>query len=333
MRLHKGLRKSMLAPLGAALVMASLVQPGRAQTGGASDYPSRPVRIVVGFSAGGSNDLLARMVATKLSERLGKQFVVDNRPGAGGIVGSEVVANSPPDGYTLMVMSIAHTANPFLYKLKYDTVKAFVPVAQLGTGVSVLAVNPTLPAKTVKELVAHAKANPGKLQMANAGIGTFQHMAASQLQTLAGIDVVQVPFKGGGPATIDVVAGHTHMAIFTVVQVSGHMKAGKLRALAVGSLKRTAAFPDLPTIDESGVKGYEADNWWGVVGPAGIPQPIVAKLASEIAAVQDLPDFKATLAREGAEPVKRGGAEFGKFLDREMAKWSKVIKDGNIKLQ
>ncbi len=333
MRRHTGIRQSILTPLGAALVMASLVQPGRAQTGGAADYPNRPVRIVVGFSAGGSNDLLARMVATKLSERLGKQFVVDNRPGAGGIVGSEVVANSPADGHTLMVMSIAHTANPFLYKLKYDTVKAFVPVAQLGTGVSVLAVNPTLPAKTVKELVAHAKANPGKLQMANAGIGTFQHMAASQLQTLAGIDVVQVPFKGGGPATIDVVAGHTHMAIFTVVQVSGHMKAGKLRALAVGSLKRTAAFPDLPTIDESGVKGYEADNWWGVVGPAGIPQPIVAKLASEIAAVQDLPDFKATLAREGAEPVKRGAAEFGKFLDREMAKWSKVIKDGNIKLQ
>jgi tripartite-type tricarboxylate transporter receptor subunit TctC len=311
-----------------AIAVASALSTASAQ----SDFPNRPVRIVVGFSAGGSNDLVARMVATKLSERLGKQFVVDNRPGAGGIVGSEFVANSPADGHTLMVMSIAHTANPFLYKLKYDTVKAFVPIAQLGTGVSVLAVHPGVPATSVGELVAYAKANPAKLQMANAGIGTFQHMAASQFQTLAGIDIVQVPFKGGGPATIDVVAGHTHMAIFTVVQVSGHMKAGKLRALAVGSLKRSAAFPELPTIDESGVKGYEADNWWGVVGPSGIAQPIVDKLAAEIGAVQDSAEFKSTLAREGAEPVKRGPAEFGKFLEREMAKWGKVVKDGNIKL-
>jgi tripartite-type tricarboxylate transporter receptor subunit TctC len=185
----------------------------------------------------------------------------------------------------------------------------------------------------VRELIAHAKANPGKLHLAHAGIGTFQHMFSSQLLTMAGIDVVQVPYKGGGPATVDVVGGHAQMAIFTLVQVSGHMKAGKLRALGVGSSKRSAAFPELPTIAEAGVAGYEADNWWGIVGPAGIAKPIVDKLSQEIAAVQDLAEFKEALAKEGAEPVKRGAGEFGSFLEREMAKWAKVIKDGNINLQ
>jgi tripartite-type tricarboxylate transporter receptor subunit TctC len=326
-----GRRQKSTASRWAAMILTSLVQPAHAQSSSVTEYPARPVRVVVGFSPGGSNDLIGRMVATKLSERLGKQFVVDNRAGAGGVVGSEIVANAPADGHTLMVISIAHTANPFLYKLKYETEKAFVPIAQLGTGLSVLAVHPSVPAKTVKELLDYARANPGKLHLAHAGIGSFQHMVSSQLQSLAGIDIVQVPYKGGGPATIDVVAGHAQMAIFTVVQVSGHMRSGKLRALAVGSLQRHPSLPDLPTIAEGGLPGYEADNWWGMVGPAGIPKPIVDKLGAEIAAIQDLDEFKQTLEKEGAYPTKRGPTDFSLFLSRQMTKWAKVIKDGNIK--
>ena len=189
-----------------------------------------------------------------------------------------------------------------------------------------------MPANSVKELLDYARANPGKLHLAHAGIGSFQHMVSSQLQTQAGIDIVQVPYKGGGPATIDVVAGHSQMAIFTVVQVSGHIRSGKLRALAVGSLQRHPSLPHLPTIAESGLPGYEADNWWGMVGPAGIPKPVIDKLAREIAAIQDAEEFKQTQAKEGADPTKRGPEEFGRFLAREMDKWSKVVKDGNIKL-
>ncbi len=189
-----------------------------------------------------------------------------------------------------------------------------------------------MPANSVKELLDYARANPGKLHLAHAGIGSSQHMVSSQLQTQAGIDIVQVPYKGGGPATIDVVAGHSQMAIFKVVQVSGHIRSGKLRALAVGSLQRHPSLPHLPTIAESGLPGYEADNWWGMVGPAGIPKPVIDKLATEIAAIQDAEEFKQTLAKEGADPTKRGPEEFGRFLAREMDKWSKVVKDGNIKL-
>jgi len=325
------MRKSLSRHVATAATIFTLSLCGQAVA--QSDYPTKPIRLLVGFSAGGSNDLIGRMFATKLSDLLGKQVVVENKPGAGGIVASEIVATAPGDGYTLMVVSIAHTANPGLYKLKYDTKKDFTPIAQLGTGVSVLAVNPSVPAKSVAELLALARKSPGSLLMAHAGIGTFQHMAASQMINIAKIDVVLVPFKGGGPATIDVVGGHTQIAIFTAVQVMGHMQSGKLRALAVGSSTRNASFPDLPTMSEAGIPGYEADNWWGIVGPAGIPKPIVDRLASEIATVQKMSDIKVALEREGAEPVTKGPAEFDKFLASELAKWTKVIADAKIVLQ
>ena len=325
--MHQFLR-AIAAGLGGLVLGA--VGPGLSAQ---SDFPSRPIRMVIGFAPGGSNDLIGRMMATKLSERLGKQVVVDNRPGAGGIVASEIVAHAAPDGYTLMVVSIAHTANPFLYKLKYDTEKDFAAIAQLGTGTSVLAIHPGLPVNSVKELSAYAKANPGKLHMGHAGAGTFQHMASVQLLTMAGMDVVLVPYKGGGPVIIDLLAGHTQLSILTLVNTVGHRRSGKLKAIAVGSAQRVASAPDLSTIIEEGVAGYQAENWWGVVGPAGIPKPIVDKLAEEMAAVQDLPDFKLTLEREGAEPVKRGGDVFATFLASEMRKWAKVVKDGNVKME
>ena len=297
----------------------------------AQDYPTRPVRLIIPFPPGGSNDVVGRMVAIRLGERLGKAIVIDNRGGAGGVVGTEMAAAAPADGYTLLAISIAHAVNPWLYKLKYDSEKSFTPLAQIGAGVSVLAVNPELPVNNVKELLGYARKNPGKLNMAHAGIGTFQHLSSSLLLMLTKIDVVLVPFKGGGPAMIDVIAGHSQVVMGSLVQATGHIKGGKMRALGIGSAKRLAAFPELPTVAEAGVPGYDADNWWGIIGPAGMPKPIADKLIAEIAAVQDSTDLQATFAKEGAEIVKRGGAEFAKFIGAELVKWEKVVKAGNIK--
>ncbi len=298
----------------------------------AQEFPTRPLRLVVGFSPGGGNDSIGRVMAAKLGDRLGKQIVVDNRPGASGIVASELVAASAPDGHTLMVVSVAHTANPSLMKLKYDTEKSFTPIAQLAAGSSALVAHPGLGIGTVRELIGHARTNPGKLHFAFAGNGTYQHMASSEFLAMAGIEALLVPYKGGGPALIDVLAGHSHLLIVTLVNVATHVKAGKLRALATTGSKRLDNYPDLPTVSESGVPGYVSENWWGIVGPAGIPGPIVDKLATEIAAVQDIRELRETLEKEGAWPVKRSGAAFGTLISGEIAKWAKVVKQGNIKL-
>ncbi len=297
------------------------------------DYPNKPIRLIIPFPPGGSNDVVGRMVATKLSERLGKQIIVDNRSGAGGVVGTEAAANAAPDGYTLVVVAISHAVNPWLYKTKFDAVKSFTPVAQLAAGASVLAVNPGLPIKSVKELLDYAKANPGKLNMAHAGVGSFQHLSSSLLMQLAKIDVVLVPFKGGSPAMIDVIGGHSHLVMGSLVQATGHISGGKLRPLGIGSAKRLAGFPDWPTVAEAGVPGYDADNWWGIMGPAGLPKAVVDKLITEISAVQDQPDIKATFTKEGAEIVKRTGDDFARFIGTELGKWEKVVKDGNIKAE
>lgn len=307
------------------VVVGSAAAPALAQ-----DFPTRPIRIIVGFPPGGSNDLLARMLATKMSERIGKQVVVDNRAGASGIVASEITAASPPDGHTLMLVSVAHTANPALRKLKYDTEKSFDPVAKLGSGPAFLVVHPSVQATSVKELVDFIKANPGKLNMAHAGPGTYQHMASSQFLSMASLDALLVPFKGGGPALIDVLSGNSHILLVQHATVASHIKSGKLRLLAVSSEKRIDTHPELPTVSESGVPGYTSENWWGIVGPAGLPKAIVDKLIAEMHIAQDTPEFKDVLEREGARAVKTSAAEFGRFLSAEIAKWAKVVKDGNI---
>ena len=299
----------------------------------AQDYPNKSIRLIVPFPAGGSNDVVGRMAATKLGERLGRQIIVDNRSGAGGVVGTEMAANSPPDGYTLVVVAISHAVNPWLYKLKFDAEKSFTPIGLIGAGASVLAVNPGLPVHSVKDLLDHAGKNPGKLNMAHAGIGSFQHLSSSLLLMMTKLDIVLVPFKGGGPAMIDVMGGHSQVVMGSLVQATGHIKGGKLRALGVGSAKRLGGFPDWPTVSEAGVPGFDADNWWGIMGPAGMPQPIVDKLIAELSAVQDSPDLQATFAKEGAEVVKRTGAEFGTFIGSELVKWEKVVKAGNIKAE
>lgn len=315
-----------LAVFGAGLAALSAVAY-------AQDYPARPIRMIIPFPPGGSNDVVGRMVATKLGEKIGKQVIVDNRAGAGGVVGTEVAIAAPPDGYTLLIISLAHAVNPWLYKLKYDSLKSITPIALVGAGPNVLTVNPSLPVHSVKEFLDYAKANPGKLNMAHAGVGSFQHLGSSLFLVTTKLDIVQVPFKGGGPAMIDVIAGHSQVTMGSLVQTTPHIKSGKLRALGVGGLKRVAILPELPPISEAGVPGYEAINWWGIVGPAGLPQAIVDKVRADVEAVQDTAELQTAFEREGAEVVKMGPAEFGKFIGVELGKWEKVVKEANIKAE
>src|SRR6266850_4372373 len=259
----------------------------------AQDYPTKPVRLIIPFPPGGSNDVVGRLIATHLSERLGKQVVVDNRgAGAGGVVGSEVAANAPRDGYTLLIISLAHAVNPWLYKLPYDPIKAFTPVAILASGPNVLVVNPELPVRSVKELLAAAKEKPGQLQYASAGIGSFQHLGGELFKLTAGVNLLHVPFKGGGPAMIDVIGGHTKVMFSSLVQTTPHIKSGKLRALGVGGATRNPVLPDLPTIAEAGVPGYESVNWWGLVAPAGTPPAVIDKVHAALTAVQASPEVQ-----------------------------------------
>jgi tripartite-type tricarboxylate transporter receptor subunit TctC len=318
--------RSML--LKAAALILALMAPAAAD-----DYPARPVRLIVPFPPGGSNDVVGRMIATQLSERLGKQVVVDNRAGAGGVIGSEIAAKSPPDGYTLLVVSIAHAVNPWLYKLNYDPIKAFAPVAILATGPNVLAVNPSLPVNSVKELVALAKQKPGELQYASAGVGSFQHLGGELFKLTAGVDILHVPFKGGGPAMIDVIGGHTKIVFSSLVQTTPHLRSGKLKALATGGAQRNSILPDVPTVKEAGVPDYEAVNWWGIVAPAGTPAAVVERLRKEISTVQESPETQKQFVNEGASVIQMTLPQFAAFMQAEMDKWGRVVKAGNIKAE
>jgi tripartite-type tricarboxylate transporter receptor subunit TctC len=298
----------------------------------AQDYPNKPVRLIIPFPPGGSNDGVGRLIATHLSERLGKQVVVDNRgAGAGGVVGSEVAANAPHDGYTLLIISLAHAVNPWLYKLPYDPIKSFTPVAILASGPNVLVVNPDLPVHSVKDLLAAAKAKPGQLQYASAGIGSFQHLGGELFKLTAGVNLLHVPFKGGGPAMIDVIGGHTKVMFSSLVQTTPHIRSGKLRALGTGGLTRNPVLPDVPTIAEAGVPGYEAVQWFGVLAPAGTPREIVARLHGEVVRTVQAADIRDRFAGDGADSVGSTPEEFAAFLRAETAKWAKVVKDAGIK--
>ena len=299
----------------------------------AQDYPTRPVRILVPFPPGGFNDIVARIVATQLSERLGKQFLVENRAGAGGIIAGEIVANAPKDGHTLLIVSLAITVNPHFYTMPYSPVTHFAPIAILATAPNVVSVNSDLPAKSIKELLALAKAKPGDLKYASSGVGTFMHLGPELFKLMAGVDILHVPFRGAGPALIDVVAGNSQMSFASVPSTMAHVRSGRLRALGVGGMKRSFALPDVPTVDESGVPGYQAANWIGLVAPAGTPEPIIAKLHAELTAIQDGAELQKQFANEGAEVLRMGSAEFGAFIASELEKWGRVVKDAGIKPQ
>jgi tripartite-type tricarboxylate transporter receptor subunit TctC len=297
----------------------------------AQDYPARPVRLIIPFPPGGSNDIVGRMVGTRLGERLGRPVVIDNRGGAGGIIGTEAAVKSPPDGHTLLVISVAYAYNPYMYKLSFDPVKAIATIAQLGTGPNAFAVHPSLPVKSVREVIALAKAKPGQLRYASAGVGTFQHLSSELFRLMAGVDMVHVPFKGGGPATISVISGETQISIGSLIQTLPHIRTGRLRPLGVGGAKRSPVLPEVPTIAESGVPGYEANNWWGIVAPAGTPPAIIKRLHGEISGILGTPEVQKWFASEGAESVNRTSGEFAAIIVSEMGKWGKVVKQAGIK--
>jgi tripartite-type tricarboxylate transporter receptor subunit TctC len=299
----------------------------------ADAYPSKTIRLIIPFPPGGSNDILGRLIATKLAERLGRQVVADNRGGAGGVLGTEMAAKSAPDGYTLLIIAAGHAINPALYKLPYDHEKSFVPIAKMGSGPNVLTVHPGVQANSVKELIALAKKQPGKLVCASSGIGSFMHLGSELFKMMAGIDIKIVQFKGGGPAMIDTMGGHSQISLGTLTQSLPQIKSGKLKALGVGGKKRSAMVPDIPTIAESGLPGYDATNWWGMLAPAGTPQAVVDKLQKELAVIMNSEDTKKMFAEQGADAELTGSAEFGKFITAETDKWGKVVKEGNIKVE
>ncbi len=296
----------------------------------ADSYPTKPIRLIVPFPPGGSNDIIGRYLANHLSERFGKQVVIDNRGGAGGLIGTETAANAVADGHTLLMISVAYTMNAAIYKLPYDSAKSFARVAQLGTGPAVLAMYPGLPVNSVKEFMALAKAKPNTLVYATAGIGSFQHFASELFRTSAGLSMVHVPYKGGGPAMIDTIAGQAHISIGSLIQFLPHFRSGKLKALGTGGAKRTAVLPDVPAIAED-LPGYEANNWWGILAPAATQPAIVRKLNVEINRVMQLPETQKRFASEGADPVSGTPEDFSRLITTEMVKWAKVAKTANIK--
>jgi tripartite-type tricarboxylate transporter receptor subunit TctC len=309
----------------------ALLLVGFASVAAAQGYPTRPVRLIIPFPPGGSNDIVGRMIAAQLGERLGQTMVVDNRGGAGGTIGTELAARSQADGYTLLLISTAYAFNTSIYKkLPYDPVRSFTPVALLGSGPGVLVVNPALPVGSVRDLIALAKERPGKLNNASAGIGSFQHLASELLRIQAGIEWLHVPYKGGGPAMMDLIAGQADASVGSLIQMLPHIRSGKLKALGTTGAKRSAVLPDVPTVAEAGVPGYEATNWWGFLAPAGTPPAIVERLHQEVAAVQASAETKRRFDTEGAEALQMSPAAFGAFIAGETAKWARVVREAGI---
>jgi tripartite-type tricarboxylate transporter receptor subunit TctC len=325
----------MLKLVGAALrtaavfaLLGTLFAPASAS---ADDWPSKPITIVVPFVAGGTTDIVARIIAQPLSERLHQSIVIENVGGGGGTIGAGNAARAQPDGYTIFMATVAHTMAPGIYKkLSYDFEKDFDPITIAASVPNILIVNPTLPVKTVAELIAYIKANPGKVNYGSAGIGSTEHMSGALFRALAGLDIVHVPYRGGAPMMGDLVAGHIQMSIETSGAATPFIKADQVRALAVSPAKRSALFPELPTLAESGLTGYDVTTWYGVLVPKGTPQPIRDKLYAELVQVLKSPDVAARLRDIGAEPGGEPPAQFAAFIHAETEKWIKLAKDAGI---
>ena len=313
----------------AAAVSCLVVDAAHAQS-----YPERPVRAVVPFPAGGGTDILARLLLQRMSERLGANFVIDNRAGAGGTIGTEIVAKAPPDGYTILVASSSHTINPSVYKkIAYAPLRDFAPITLIASGPGLLVVHPSVPAKSVKELIALGKSKPGQLNYASAGNGTPPHLAAELFKAMAGVDFVHVPYKGNVPAFADLISGAVSLSFPTITSGLPQVRAGKLRALGVTSKQRSAVVPEVPTIAESGLPGYEASTWYGMLAPAATPAPIVAKLNRQMIDVLKLPDVREKLLAQGLEPVGNTPAEFTSIIATELVKWGKVVAAAGMKAE
>ncbi len=301
----------------------------------AQPYPARPIRVIVPFPPGGGNDTVARAIAQQLGPDLGQAVVVDNRPGAGGAVGAELAAKAPPDGYTLFLAGVgSHVVNPNLHaRLAYDPVKDFAPITLLASAPSVLVVNPAVPARTVAEFTAYARANPGKLNYASNGNGSAAQLAAAMYESMAGVKMVHVPYKGIAPALTDLLSGEVQLMFGTVVALVPHIQAAKLRALAVTSRSRSALLPDVPTLAESGLPEYEAGSWYGVMAPAGTPREVVERLHDAIVRALKTPDVAKRLAAEGAIVIGSTPEEFGAHLRAELARVGKVVRAAGIRIE
>jgi tripartite-type tricarboxylate transporter receptor subunit TctC len=298
----------------------------------AQQYPSKPVRVIVPFGAGGPADIYARYLAQRLQEPMGQSFVVDDRPGAGSIIGTDLVAKSPPDGYTLLLMSNTHTVNESLVPKKpFALMKDFVPIAPINYSDLVLVVHPSVPAKSIKELIALAKAKPNGLNYASSGAGTPYHMAGELFKAMAGVQIVHIPHKGSGEARTSVMSGQVEVMLDAITTMAPMARAGRVRPLGTTGLKRSSVLPDVPTISEAGVKGYEATIWLGIMTPTGTPKPIVDRLNAEIGKIVARPDVKKAWNEQGAEPMAMTPAEFEKFLNADIAKWANVVKVAGVK--
>ena len=312
-------------------MMGLLAIVGHAQT---TSFPDRPVTIVVPFPPGGGTDAGARLIAQKLSTRWGQSVIIDNKAGASGMVGSEYVSRAKPDGYTLLIGNIGtFSINPSLYKkMPYDPDKAFVPVSMIAELPYFLLVTPSMKANNIKEFIAFAKANPGAVTYASSGSGSGPHLAGEMFEKATGLDMMHVPYKGGGPAAADVMAGHVNMYFSTVLESIGSVKSGKLKALGASSLVRSPAMPELPTIAESGVPGFDATSWIGIAAPAGTPSALVDKIAADIKAVISEQDTKQTLIQQGATPMPLTPTAFKARIESDRVRYAKVIKEGNVQV-
>ncbi len=299
----------------------------------AQPYPEKPIRLIIPFPPGGSNDVVGRFIAAQLSSRIGQSVVVDNRGGAGGTIGINTAAKSSPDGYTLLLVSVGYPLSMALGAMPRESMQWFVPVASLGTGPSLLVVPAALPVQNLGDLVRMAKQKPGVLNAGAAGAGSFQHLATELFRLQAGIDIVIIQYKGGGPALTDTIAGQVHMNVGSVIQNLPHVRSGKLKALGIGGPKRITALPEVPTFAEAGVQGAEANNWWGIVAPAGAPAPAIDRLQREIAAILDAADTRKRFELEGAEVMRMTATQFGELIAAETVKWTRVVKDAGIKAE
>ena len=309
--------------------LAAFATPAAAQS-----WPTKPVKIVVPFGPGGPADVYARIVAQGLTETFRQQFIIDNKPGAGALIGTEVVAKAPPDGYTLLMMSNTHTVNETLFaKRPYELMRDLIPVAPVNSSDLVMVVHPSVPAKTLQEFIALAKAQPGKLTYASSGPGTPYHMAGELFKSMSGTDILHIPHKGSAEARNDVMGGHVQMMFDAVTAMKGSIDASEVRALATTGLQRSSVMPNVPTVNESGVPGYEATIWLGIMAPKGTPKEIVDRLNAEIAKIIATPEIRDAWAKQGAVPMAMTPDQFGAFLKQDIEKWAKVIKTAGIDLQ
>jgi len=320
-------------PRRALLALALLTATAAVPAAELQTYPNRPVRIIVPLAAGGGMDTVARGLAVKLGEAMGQTFVVDNRPGAGGQLGLDILAAAAPDGYTLMMISATSVVHPLLYKARHDLVRDFLPISQATAQGYVLVVHPSVPANTVMDLVRHLRANPDKLNYSSSGIGSLIHMSGELFKIATGTRMTHVPYKGMGAAYADLVGGHVQVSFPTIISSLPHVNSGRLRALAVTPGKRVVALPGVPTFAEAGVQGVVVVNWYGMIGPKALPAPIVQKVAAEATRAMRLPEMAKSLAAEGSEPVGGTPAEFAAHIRGENAQWMRVIREAGIKGQ